>query len=380
MPKEVEKRSAEYKAGIFILVSIVLLIFSIFWLRYFIIQPTMTVIAKFRNPGPVSTGLPVYYQGVNIGRVSDVRFSEDFKHTFMYLDFHYKGLKLPENVIAKVELQGITGQKYIDINYPDNPSSEILSNNDIIAGKSPFGFTEIQEFLERQVKSGKLDRIFDQIDSTLGTTRQTSLKVEKMVTTMGFLLEKNKNNIDSFLKQGSNAAENISHLTGNIDDIVSDPQIKSDLKSAISSTKDVTQNVNEFIGDKELKTNIKSTVTSINQAAKTAEDAFLKTGSTINQAGELIGKTGQVITGVEAGGGNIIDLITTTLKNTNEAAVRFSCLNCGLSKMLSKRFVLLRLIFGKPGAALEQCVNPKNCKETPPELKNKIIQPCPAQK
>ena len=69
MPKQSEILAAEFNAGIFIIITIIMFIFVILWLRYFAVRPYMTVIASFRKTGPITTGTQVYYKGVNVGRV-----------------------------------------------------------------------------------------------------------------------------------------------------------------------------------------------------------------------------------------------------------------------------------------------------------------------
>ena len=112
-----DKQSAEFKSGLFIIISLALLIFSILWLRYFAITPDKHIVARFRDPGPVERGMPVYYQGVNVGKVPKIEFSKNFKYTYVYLDI-YKKLELPANITAMVKTEGLAGQKYVNISYP----------------------------------------------------------------------------------------------------------------------------------------------------------------------------------------------------------------------------------------------------------------------
>src|SRR3989339_2180054 len=103
MPRESEKKGAEFKAGIFIIVILALLIFSVLWLRYFAIRPQMTIIAKFVNPGPITTGLPAYYKGLNIGSIRKLAFTEDYKYSLLHIEIYQKNFKIPKNVSAVIK-------------------------------------------------------------------------------------------------------------------------------------------------------------------------------------------------------------------------------------------------------------------------------------
>lgn len=459
MPKASEKRKAELKAGVFIIAILALLVFSVLWLRYFAVKPEMTIIARFSDPGPVNTGLPVYYQGVNVGRVAKIEFSEDYKYTLIYIEVYQENLKVPANVYAEVRTEGITGQKYIAIIYPPEPAPMCLTDGACIVGKSPFGLTELQAFLERQVRSGRMERIFADLESTLASASQTSKRLDRMSNTLNTLLQANKGEINNFFKRGSEAATDISEIAENINDFVGDPSARGDLRSAVSAASEAAQSIRSLIGDPEITSGIKNaikgiggiignienatsnldfgtgttsglggTINSLNSLLQSM-DNFVNnlncyTGNiykdieetnlipnasgvlsdareTLNRAGSVLDKAGSAIDKVDETDGNTMGLIINTIQNANQAAQNHNkavkqvdCLAEGVGKMLSKRFLLLKLLFGKPGAELEQCKDlneyingdkqagqqigpcPVSPTQTPP---SQPVKPCPVQ-
>ncbi|EKE02587.1 MAG: hypothetical protein ACD_20C00357G0010 [uncultured bacterium] len=468
MPKETEKKGAELKAGIFIILTLALLIFSILWLRYFAVTPAMSVCARFSDPGPVSSGLPVYYQGVNIGEISKVGFSENYRYTMIYIDIYEKDLKLPQNVYAQVRQEGITGQKYISINYPQRPADVCLVDGSCIEGRTPFGIEDLQDFFERQVKSGRLDRIITNLE-------QTMKNANAMSVTLQTLLQANKGEINNFFKQGSKAATDISEIAENVNSFVGDPQLKGDIRDTLAAISEAAQGVETLMGDPEIKSNIKETATNISQFTRSLNellaDADIQQGikSTFGGIGRLLGKAETAIEGFDIGGAaglgaglGLVDtisnvnsllesmdsfvtnlncytgdiysdvkqtglipntsaafyeatrtfgraqdvfgkteqvisrfgeaeidsdtrgLIIRTIMNTNQAieshnqaAKQVDCLAEGTSELLSKRFLLLRLLFGKPGAALEECEQLEQYLDG--EDQDKIVRPCPVK-
>jgi len=154
MQKKSENGKDLFKAGLFVIFCMSLIIFSIFWLRFFSFTTEKTIIAKFAECGPISKGTPVFYHGVNIGKVKDVTFSKDFKDTLVEIAIYKKNMDLPKNVSTQIKIEGLTGQKYLDIIYPDKPSGQILADNDVITGNLS-DMQLIQKALSSAVTSGK---------------------------------------------------------------------------------------------------------------------------------------------------------------------------------------------------------------------------------
>ena len=366
MPKEAEKKSAEFKAGLFIILTLSMLIFSILWLRYFSVRPVMTIIAEFKNPGPITKGLAAYYQGVNIGRVSKITFSPDFKHTLVYIEFNQK-LKLPKNSTAKITAQGITGQKYVDILYPDYPSSKLLVNNNIITGVTPYSLTDFQEAMGKIVKSGKLNNVFRDMEKYLKAEIALTLGLQSTLDKANIFLAKNKDNINSIISKAASSTNNLNKILTNINDITGNPQVKTGIISTINFTGLAAKNFNEISGNKEFSHNLRQTSKNIlaitdnlniitGNIKDLSSDKDIKDG--LKNTFEVIGKTNKALDGLNSYNskeGDFKGLVVDTLQSTNQAVKRFDCLSCGLSDMLNKRFLLLKLIFGQPGTALKQC-------------------------
>jgi phospholipid/cholesterol/gamma-HCH transport system substrate-binding protein len=366
MPKETEKRSAEYRAGLFIIISLALLIFSILWLRYFAIRPYMTIIAKFKDPGPIAKGLQVYYQGVNVGRVSNIDFTEDYKYTLVYMSIYRKNLKLPANVAARIDSQGITGQKFLNITYPDHPVPELLTDGSVIKGEIPFGLADLQEILGEQIKSGNLQRMLTNFERSFQLQEQLSIKMEKLAISASSLIEENREKIGSLIDAGMGSVTNLNGILSNINDVIGDPETKRSIKSTIkgagltastisdlfngegfnntmSDIRIITKNIREITEDKETKEGLRNTFKLMGEASNTL--------SSFKSSGILDKISGKCA----PNGGNIIDLATDTLYNTNQAAKSVNCLSQGMSDIFNKRFALLRLLYGRPGASLEEC-------------------------
>ena len=380
MARSGEKRVAEYKAGIFIIATLALLIFALLWLRYFSVVPSMVIRAEFDDPGYIPKGVIVYYKGVNVGKVSKIYFSPDFKRTVLRMDIYQKNLKLPANVYAAVQMEGITGQKHIGIIYPDNPSNKLLADGAVIEGRAPFGIEELQGYFAEQVKSGKLQKMFDDLSHTLANANVMTKTINNVSSSLFNLIKINSPKVSDILQQGSMAAENFNTASSELSSIVADPELKKDIKQTVSSTSEAVSGINELIGDGEIKSGIKGSLKSFcsigdlikgftGQPLSQSGNLFSNLNSflqdvnqsglvdnasiTVTEANKLLSQANCAIGQTGAGGG--FKGIADTVQSTNQAAKRIDCLGKGVSQMLSKRFPLLRLMFGKPGASLEEC-------------------------
>jgi ABC-type transporter Mla subunit MlaD len=395
--KTTSKKTAEYKAGMFIIISLAMLIFSILWLRYFSIRPEMEITAEFTNPGPLTKGLQVYYQGVVIGKVSNIDFSKDFKFTLVKISIYRKGLNLPANVKAKIDSQGITGQKFISIIYPDKPVKQMLRNGSMILGESPFSIADFQEALGEQIKNGNFKKLLTNLSESLELQKELSIKMEKLALTMNDFIDKNRYRITLFLDEAIKSTNNLNKIFMNINEIVSDKEIKQNIKSTVKTANNtactlnkilksdefnnsmanlnqITGNVSAIISDKEMQENLKSSVKLFAETENTLSQ--LKT-SGIFDANTVIEKY------FPQNGCNVFDLAVETLCNANQAAKSVNCLSQGMSDIFNKRFSMMRLLFGKPGDSLEACknINKLSKEQTECLTKQGIILPnCPVQK
>lgn len=289
--------SDEFKSGIFIIISLALLILSILWLRYFAVFPEKKIVGKFTDPGPIETGIPVYYQGINIGKVPKIGYSKDFKYTYIYMDLYQK-LDLPANIKAMVKTKGISGQRYVNIIYPDHPVNQLLANGDLIQGEIPFGVEDIQEFLKREIKSGRLKKMFNDIEHTLANADAATNQINKATQQVSTLMTKYDSNINDILANSSNVTTEFH-------------------KAAL--------NVNRIIGSNE------------------------------NGIGNTVNGINRVVQNTEAGTADIIPKVSQTLDDTSLAVKQFNCVGKNINNMLGQRFLLFKLMFGRANIPENQC-------------------------
>ena len=55
--------------------------------------------------------------------------------------------------------------------------------------------------------------------------------------------------------------------------------------------------------------------------------------------------------------GDLNCLITKTIQDTDRTVNRYDCIGESFSEMMGERFLLMRLMFGKPGQSFQKCTN-----------------------
>lgn len=151
-----EYRSSEYKAGMFIFLSLIVLVALIFFLgdvksRF---QPQKNIRIVFNFTGGLDIGAPVRYAGLQVGRVGaiDLLNSMEANGTdrVTVLAGINPAIKVRRDSIASVKTSGLMGGSYIDIR-PGSASSPVLDEGDQLIGQDAFQFTEVGDMVEEMV-------------------------------------------------------------------------------------------------------------------------------------------------------------------------------------------------------------------------------------
>lgn len=334
-------KKVKYKAGIFIIFTIALLLFSILWLRYFAILPDKIITVKFGKTGPISEGLPVYYQGVDIGKVTNIGFSSNYRYTLVELSIYRKHMCLPANVYAEVDMEGITGQNYINIIYPDKPVQKTLQTCSTIEGK-PSDIDQVREVLGDFVKSGEFERTFDRLNVAVANISKASTKMDKMFDIFEEMLKDNRGDIRDFVHNAALSANNVQMTTSSLKGAFISSEVKSAVTNISGSSKKfggIVDNINKITGD----------------VNKVTGDPRFQEGiiKTFQQAGGFAESLNS---------GELKCLIDKTLSDTDRTVNRYDCMGQSLNDMMSERFLLMKLIFGTPGRNFKKCNN-LNCIE-----------------
>ncbi|HEV09192.1 MAG: MlaD family protein [Sulfurihydrogenibium sp.] len=232
----------------------------------------------------LDVGSPVKYKGVTVGKVSKIEIDWDNPSKIkIYVDID-KRLKISDDVYATLEMQGITGLAFVDLeeykNLKNKPKREpnkiplLPSTFQQITNKIPDILLESNNLL-KDLRT--LIRNFDMVElnKTIKTTDETLLTLQET-------LEKINSNFDTLTQKYSDLAQQISELTknGNLSLEQANKLIK-ELQSTAESYKELALELKSL--SKEVKGQIPSLENSIQNLSIKAEKVILNIDTMIKK-------------------------------------------------------------------------------------------------
>ncbi|HSA06090.1 MAG TPA: hypothetical protein P5556_02810 [Candidatus Gastranaerophilales bacterium] len=313
----------------------------------FIFKPDKVIFVRFKEVPPLiklAGDVSVYYRGYKVGKATCKSLSGDQQYILFCLDINYKNLKLPTNTKVILKTQDVFGDRYFDLIYPVNPSGELLKNGDMIEGTAVY--ERVDKYLVEQMESGELGALISNLNYLTG-------KAKKL------LAGENKLSGDV-----SKSVEDLSYITKELKIILSDPQVKNDIKTTISYMPESLKNLSALLAEEELKKTVKqapklinTTVTAlegINQTLPQINQNLKETNVHLPQVNCTLYNTNQKLDGLN----QKIPVIPEELINqTGSTLKRYDCIGEALSKTMSKNCLFFRFLFGNPGKDFKDCVD-----------------------
>ncbi|MDD3013753.1 MAG: MlaD family protein, partial [Candidatus Gastranaerophilales bacterium] len=325
-----------------------LLIFGGFFVYKTIHKPQMTIIVKFGDTPPILQNFPrrditVYYRGYKVGDVSKVELSGDQKYILFYVEINYKNLKLPKNIDIILKTEDLYGARYFSISYPKNPSSQLLSDGDVMEGTA--AYERLDKYLIAEFETGKLKILLD--------------NMLVLTEAMKGALKSNNGELLSEIKKSSS---DIGIILSNLREIIDDPQVKSDIKSTIKYSSSSIKELDQIIQSKEIKQIITTAPETINKTVTNLESLsqnmpivnknILEVTKTVDKTNSSLSVTNCNLDKINK---KVPEIPSSLLNKADNALTKFDCIGSELIELLNKRFLVFRFMFGKPGSPFERC-------------------------
>jgi len=325
--------------------------------------PEKTIIIKFKEASPMPKSMPIYYKGLKVGSTVSQEFSEDYQYTLIKARIDKKDFNPPNNIYAEVKYETqaqvrgtkVNLNKYLELIYPENPSKEALKDEDTIEGHPSF-INEMQDAVKGSV--GKKD-VKSAINSVMGVAeeaKKVSEQLNEIARQVNDFLAQNRPKFDEIVENSRNVTGNASYVSGVIRGYSAKPIKEPGMQRSLGDVSLITEN-------------LAKTTYNVSEITK---DIQCITGNPHFRCG-VINSTANVSKISE-----YLDYslkygdIKAILQDTDRAINRFDCFEEGLTDMLSQRFLLLRMIFGKPGKFFDRCQGP-----CPQYMYRNINQPYP---
>ena len=271
------KLSKEIKIGLFVIISIVVLVWGVNYLKGSnLFDNNKTVYAIYQNIGGLQEGSSIVINGFKVGTVKKI-FLQDNYTLLVELNIE-NNIDIPLNSISKIVNEDIMGSKGIalllgdsNINIEEgdtlnsdiegslkdevnkqvlplkNKAEELISSIDSVV-------TVITSVLSKDARES-LTKSLESLDYTFNTMSQTMTKVNQIV-------DQNDERISSIIKNLEEKNDEITNILNNFSDL-SDDIAKSNIRDLLASLGEVSKKISNsegslgmFINDKDLYLNL----------------------------------------------------------------------------------------------------------------------------
>ncbi|MDQ1239094.1 MAG: phospholipid/cholesterol/gamma-HCH transport system substrate-binding protein [Thermodesulfobacteriota bacterium] len=266
MPSQVRK----LKIGIFFLSGLFIAAIGLIWIgssRYF--QESKTVVSYFtESVQGLESDSPVKFRGVPVGRVKAIRMAPDGRLIEVVMVL-IKNFKLTEDLGVKMNLLGLTGLKYIEMD--------------------TFRPDQAPEMIELDFKPA-----YHVIATYPSDIKEIGNALEKMFQKINAL------DVDRL-------SHNLLRISARLDKILADPKldvIGSDAAEAIKEIKEASKKINEEISRVQLGKSLNKTLDKVSEFIQESTDTIRSADRAIRRADNNINRLSQKL---ERSADNLVD-------------------------------------------------------------------------
>ena len=179
-------KQTEFKVGVFVIISLAILLFSYSWLNdWFLGGKNEIIHVLFENVSNLENGSSVYYRGVRVGRVNALNIERNGVIVEMSIA---KGYFIDKNAVFLIKDRDVMGTKMVDI-YPGD-SFERVNQYEIYYGESVPGLVDLisrlSEMLENiDIMLSKIEfnnDFSERIDSIISNTDNSLVALQQLIS------------------------------------------------------------------------------------------------------------------------------------------------------------------------------------------------------
>jgi len=155
--------NSEAKVGLVSIIGLIILGWIIMWLGHFnFTEQGYAVQAAFRQVDGLVQGNPVFYAGVEIGKVAEVAVTPKEVLVKLRIKSH---IKIPKGSTFTINSSGLLGEKYVEI--LPNPNEEaFLDDGDKVVGVDPQRIYDLLQVMEQTAKD--IQKLVNNINDVIG--------------------------------------------------------------------------------------------------------------------------------------------------------------------------------------------------------------------
>lgn len=207
------KNNVEFKVGVIILLAIILLGVSLYWLQgYKLERNSQQVLVRFDDVGSLSVGDKVTVSGVHKGKVNKLDLTPEGVLVELLI---YQDVVLKQNARFVIQNMGVMGERFIAINPGDD--SLVFDNTQIALGQSETGIPEVIGLMGEMIVEMRhlVLSVKESVasDSSLEKISNTLNNFEKVTSQLTDYLDKNRHKFDQ-------TAENFAKASGDLNGLL----------------------------------------------------------------------------------------------------------------------------------------------------------------
>lgn len=239
----------ETKVGIFTLLGLVVLGFSLYILGGFSITRSYEVNVNFADVSGLPVKAAVKLAGVEVGKVKAIKIEGD--KVVAVLAVH-EGVPLYKGAQFSVAMTGIIGTKYIKI-VQGQENLGLIAAGEYVSGLNEMPMDEqvaqtmksVRELVDSINNQGQFG---SELNDAMRDIRQLSANVNQLVMTMRPYVTQSMENLEQITEKLNAVMDAISNEEGVLGTLIKDEQMKDQVKQSVSELKTTMTEVKSFVG------------------------------------------------------------------------------------------------------------------------------------
>ena len=160
------KVGLEFKVGIFVVVSLVILAFMVFRSGDFHMKPGYTVRMVFDTVSGIDPGSGVKLAGVDVGEVKEIRVARSARgetQAEVYARIN-QGIYIEEDAKPRISSMGVLGDKYVEV-LPGTTGAKPIVEGAVLEGHEPSNMDDLVNSGQRLI--GKMESVVDNLNEVV---------------------------------------------------------------------------------------------------------------------------------------------------------------------------------------------------------------------
>ena len=247
-----EYRSTEIRAGIFLLISFIIVVVMVFAVSD--IQSLFKKKKELKVLFTVSDGIeknaPVRYSGMKVGKVESVRVAPEHGDKIELVLSVYRDTVIKQDTKAAVKTLGLVGGKYVELS-GGTPEAKILDEGAMLKGEESLKMEDLVKIgidVAQKLKNiaSNLDKMLGDpvvaksIKATVQNVQELTANIKTMTSSKDEVAQGLKN-VPELMKKLDESVNNLKAISEKTDKLMGDN--KKNIDATMENVKDITNNL-----------------------------------------------------------------------------------------------------------------------------------------